>query len=124
MMKQSRKYKTEREEAVELINSAMKYCLTASIYSIRDLIRNEQNALFKLIVTNKKHQNQVKFDFQLEFDHNGSIVPQPSFSEYTSHIMSLYDSIRKVITNEKAVEEFLFDIVTISKEELDKKGGY
>lgn len=124
MLKQSRKYTAEREEAVELINNALKYCLTSSVYSIRDLIRNEQNALFRLIVTNKMHKSQVKFDFQLEFDHNGSIVPNPSFDEYTTHIMSLYNSIRKVIITEKVVEEFLFDLVAISKDELGKRGGY
>lgn len=123
-LKQGKKFKAEKEFALKLINSAFGYILTSAVYSIRDLIRNEQNSLFRLIVSNKKYQNQVKFDFQLEFDHNGSIIPNPSFDEYTTHIMSLYDSIRKTVTTEKSVEGFLFDIVTIAKDELDKKGGY
>lgn len=123
-MKQSKRYRAEKEFALRLINKAFGYILTSAIYSIRDLIRNEQNSLYRLIVSNQKYQNQVKFDFQLEFDHNGSIIPNPSFDEYTTHIMSLYESIRKSIVTEKAVEGFLFDIVTISKDELDKKGGY
>ena len=88
------------------------------------MIRNEQNALYRLIVPSKNHQSQVKFDFQLEFDHNGSVVPNPPFSEYTTHLMSLYDSIRKVVITDKVVEEFIFDLVAISKNELNKRSGY
>ena len=124
MLKQGRKWRNEKEAAVILINKALGYLLTSAIYSIRDLIRNQQNALFKLIMSDKSHQHQVKFDFQLEFDHNGSIIPSPSFDDYTTHIMNLYDSVRKVVISEKSVEEFLFNIVSISSTELNKRAGY
>jgi hypothetical protein len=66
----------------------------------------------------------IKFDFQLEFDHNGNVIPQPSFDEYTLHITNLYDSIKKVVSSEKIVEEFLLDITTIMKDELHKTSGF
>jgi hypothetical protein len=124
LLKPSRKYQYEKEIAVGLIDRALSYILTSSIFSIRDMIRNEQNNLFRLIVPNKDYAQQVKFDFQLEFDHNGGIIPNPSFDEYTIHIMNLYDSIRKIVSTEKLVEEFLFDITSITKEELGKRTGY
>lgn len=123
LLRHSHKWKNEREVAVRLIDRALKYSLTSAIYSIRDLIRNEQNSLYKLLVPDRQHK-LVKFDFQLEFDHNGNVVPQPSFEDYTIHIMNLYDSIRKTVVNEKIVEEFLFDLVAIAKEEIGKKTGY
>jgi hypothetical protein len=55
----------------------------------------------------------VKFDFQLEFDHNGNIIPTPTFEDYATQIVGLYDGIRKTVIKEKIVEEFLLDVVTI-----------
>lgn len=121
--KPNRKWKYERQIASDLIDKALCYICTASIFSIRDLIRNEQNTLFNLMIPSKDYA-QLKFDFQLEFDHNGNVVPQPTFEEYTVHIMSLYDSIRKTIVSEKVVEEFLFDVVAVARDELGKRDGY
>jgi len=124
MKKASKRYEVERKVAVQLIDKAIAYITTSAIFSIRDLIRNEQNTLFKLLVP-ERGQTPIKFDFQLEFNHIGNVVPRPPFEEYTLHITNLYDSIRKSITlNNKIVEEFLYDIVTVAKDELSKTKGY
>lgn len=97
LLKPTRKYQYEKEIAINVIDRALGYILTSAVFSIRDMIRNEQNNLFRLIVPNKDYQHQVKFDFQLEFDNNGGIISNPSFDEYTIQIMNLYDSIRKTV---------------------------
>lgn len=68
--------------------------------------------------------SQIKFDFQMEFDHNGNVITIPGFEDYTIHIMNLYDSVKKVVVSDKSVEEFMIDIAAISKNELDYKFEY
>ena len=119
----NKRNKNDRIAAIKLINKAVTFCWLSSIFSIRDLIRNQQCWLSELI-SQKNDPSQIKFDFQMEFDHNGNVITIPSFEDYTIHMMNLYDSIRKTVISDKSVEEFLIDISAISKNELNNKFEY
>lgn len=65
--------------------------------------------------------SQAKFDFQMEFDHNGNVITTPSFEDYTIHIMNLYEGIRKAVITDKPIEDFLVNAAAICKTELNLK---
>jgi len=94
------RWQEDRMIAISIVDKAINDICMRSVFSIRDLIRNEQITLYSLIVSNKDN-TQAKFNFQMDFNHNGNVVTDPTFEEYTIHIMNLYESVRKVIVNEK-----------------------
>ena len=99
------RWKNERAEAIKVIDKAINFMCIRSVFCIIDLIRNQQNQLFKLFTINKDN-SQAKFNFEMDFDHNGNVVTNPTFEEYTIHAMNLYNSLKKVVVDNKGVQEF------------------
>lgn len=120
----SGRWKNERNAAVSIINQALNYVCMHSIFAIRDFIRNNQEDLVKLFTNNKDTNGgstqQPKFNFDMDFDHNGNVVTNPTFDEYTIHILNLYESIKKTVVNDTSVTDFCFEITTIAKSELSQ----
>ena len=99
------RWKNERAEAIRFIDKAIHSMCIRSVFCIRDLIRSQQNQLYKLFTVNKDN-SQAKFNFEMNFDHNGNVVTSPTFEEYTIHVMNLYNSLKKVVVEDKGVQEF------------------
>jgi hypothetical protein len=97
-----------------VLESAVKYACIACVFSIQGLIRTQQTELTKLLTT-EDDPSSVLFDFQMNFDHNGNVVTDPSFDDYTNHILHLYNSLKKVVLEYDSVQKFMFDIVSIYK---------
>ena len=99
------RWRMERAEAIKVVDKAINFMCIRSIFCLRDLIRNQQNQLFKLFTVNKDN-SQAKFNFEMDFDHNRNVVTNPTFEEYTIHAMNLYNSLKKVVVDDKGVQEF------------------
>jgi hypothetical protein len=94
--KPSSKYRSERAIATEVVTRAVNSLKLRTQYSLAELIRNQQSELF-LLLTSNKDGKQAKFNFEMDFDHNGNVITDPSFEDYTVHMMNLYDSCNKII---------------------------